>query len=369
MCNNRPRGYIQTPSFRSRISKPQPKGLPIINLGFNELPYPPSPSVLNAIQSAITQANSYGNPTCELLRSAIGNTYQLDPERIICGNGSEELLDMVGRCFASTGDDIVISEYGYILFSIIAHRVGAQLIKAREQDFTTHIDHVLTTVTGNTRIVFIANPNNPTGTMVSYTELRRLAQGLPSHTLLVLDLAYSEFTTTSYIANVHTLASEFDNIVITQTFSKAYGLAGLRVGWCYAPAWMISQLYSARGMGSVNAAAQAGAIAALDDTGTMMERVKAIVAEKQRVARSLCSMEFEVISSSTNFLLIATPSGNIDTADKLAIHLFEQAGIVVNQTRETGLERFIRFSLSSPEHNTALLNSVQAFLTSTQTND
>ncbi len=364
MSENRPHGYIQPLTVRQRVSRPQPKGLPVINLSFNELPYPPSQSVLTAIQSATSHANSYGNPTCELLRAAIGNAYQLDPDCIVCGNGSEELLDIIGRCFASAGDEIVISEYGYILFPILANRVGAKLIKTNEPHYTTHINNVLDAVTENTRIVFLANPNNPTGTMVSEAELRRLAQGLPSHTILVLDLAYSEFVSTSYIANVHSLASEFNNVVITQTFSKAFGLAGLRVGWCYAPDWMMPILYAARGMGTVNAAAQAAAIAALDDRDAMLARVSTIVAEKQRVASALLSMGFEVIPSETNFLLVAPSADHREVADELAAHLFEHAGFLVNQTREAGLERFIRFSLSLPEHNTSLLESVRTFMES-----
>ena len=362
MVEERARSYIQPLAIRQRVARPQPKGLPVINLSFNELPYPPSESVLTAIQSATANANSYGNPTNDQLRSAIAHSYQLNPDRIVCGNGSEELLDIIGRCFASTADEIIISEYGYILFSIVANRVGATLIKTKEKNYTTHIDHILAAVTEKTRIVFIANPNNPTGTMVSDTELHRLAQALPPQAVLVLDLAYSEFASEPYIANVHRIASEFNNVVITQTFSKAYGLAGLRVGWCYAPEWMVPILYAARGMGTVNAAAQAAAIAALDDKDTMLARVSIILTEKKRVAETLSSMGFEAIPSHTNFLMAAPLSGNSDTADKLAAHLFDDAGFVVNQTREAGLEHFIRFSLSIPDHNTAFLNSVQKFI-------
>ena len=359
----RAHSYIQPLAVKSRVSRPQPNGLPIINLSFNELPSPPSDSVLAAIQSATNQANSYGDPSCEKLRTAIGNTYQLDPNRIICGNGSEELLDIIGRCFASTRDEIVTSEYGYILFSIVANRVGAQLIKTKEQDFTTQIDNVLAAVTDKTRIVFIANPNNPTGTMVSDTELCRLTEALSQQTIVVLDLAYSEFASNGYIAKAHRLASEFNNVVITQTFSKAYGLAGLRVGWCYAPDWMIPILYAARGMGTVNAAAQAGAIAALDERDTMWARVSATISERKRVAESLLSMGFDVIPSETNFLLVAPPDSTGEVADQLATHLFEHAGIVVNQTREAGLECFIRFSLSLPENNRMLVDSLRIFIT------
>lgn len=353
--------YIQPLVVRPRVTSSQPKGLPIINLGFNEIPYPPSQSVLSAIQATTANANSYGDPTCKQLRSAIGNNYQLDPDRIVCGNGSEELLDLIGRCYANSGDEIIISEYGYILFSIVANRVGAKLIKSKEDNFKTNVENILSLVTEKTRIVYLANPNNPTGTMVSHSELHGLAQELPPKTLLVLDLAYSEFVSGSYIGKIHRLASENNNVIVTQTFSKAYGLAGLRVGWCYAPEWIIPILYAARGMGTVNAAAQAGAIAALDDRKTMLARVSETIVEKKRIAESLSSMGFEVIPSQTNFLLVASLSGNDKTADRLAAHLFEHAGIIVNQTRETGLERFIRFSMSSPENNTTLLGSMRVF--------
>ena len=189
------------------------------------------------------------------------------------------------------------------------------------------------------------------------------------HTLLVIDLAYGEFAGESYNANVHTLACEFDNIVVTQTFSKAFGLAGLRVGWGVAPKWMIPHLYAARGMGTVNAAAQAGALAALADLDTVSTRVNTIVDERARVAHTLSSIGFEVVPSSANFLLVAPPDSRGDSADRLTNHLFDNAGIVVNQTREAGLERFIRFSLSNPENNSLLLNSMQTFLENPQHND
>lgn len=362
MVKKTPTSYIQPLAIKPRVSRVQPKGLPIVNLSFNELPYPPLQAITTAIDAATANANSYGNPSCELLRAAIADTYRLDPERIVCCNGSEEILDIIGRCFASIGDDIVISEFGYIQFPIVANRVGAQLVKAKEVHFTTHVDNVLTAVTDKTRIVFIANPNNPTGTMVSESELRRLAQALPSNTVLVIDLAYGEFAGKSYNANVHDLAAEFNNVVVTQTFSKAFGLAGLRVGWCSAPKWMIPYLYAARGMGTVNAAAQAGALAALDVIDAISARVHIVASERERVTESLMAMGIEVIPSSANFLLVAPHESSGDIADKLSTHLFDHAGIVVNQTREAGLERFIRFSLSVPRHNTLLLNSVQAFL-------
>lgn len=366
MADQRPVSYIQPLPVRARESREQPKGLPIINLGFNELPFPPPESVASAINVATANANSYGNPSCEMLREAIATEYKLDPMRIVCGNGSEELLDIIGRCFARSGDEIIVSEYGYIQFPIVANRVGASLIKAKEQFFTTQVDAVLAAVTEKTRIVFIANPNNPTGTMLSAQELRRLAESLPGNILLVLDLAYAEFADDSYADSVHDFASQFENIIVTRTFSKAFGLAGLRVGWCNAPAWTIPPLNAARGMGSVNAAAQAGAFAALDEMPVIKQRIDTIIAQRERVATALASLRFDVIPSCANFLLVAPPNSNRELADKLSNHFFDDAGLVVNQTREAGLERFIRFSLSTAEHNTLLLNSAERFVRSMQ---
>ncbi len=313
------------------------------------------------MQSAIANANLYGNPSCETLRAAIGKSYDLDTEKIVCGNGSEELIDIIGRCFARTGDEIVISEFGYIQFPIVTNRVGATLVKAREVQYTSHVDNLLAAVTSKTKIVFLANPNNPTGTMIATSELRRLAQLLPSHVVLVIDLAYGEFAGASYTAEVRHLVSDFNQVVITQTFSKAFGLAGLRVGWCYAPEWMIPHLYSARGMGTVNAIAQAAAIAALDDIDRLAAQVASLVTQRERLTESLLHKDFDVIPSSTNFLLIAPQRSNRQVADKLANHLFDDAGIIVNQTREAGLERFIRFSVSLPEHNVLFLESAESF--------
>jgi len=361
MAKEKPQAYIRPLAVRPRLNRVQPRGLPIINLSFNELPFPPSPAVLSAINTATANAHCYGSPACDLLKTAIGNTYQIDENRVICGNGSEELLDIIGRCFAATGDEIVISEYGYIQFPIVANRVGASLVKARERDFTSNVDNILAAVTEKTKIVFLANPNNPTGTMISEEELKRLSSTLPSNIVLVIDLAYGEFVSNTYNAHVRNMATQFDNVVVTQTFSKAFGLAGLRVGWCYAPDWMIPILNAARGMGTVNAAAQTAALAALDNLKTVAEWVNVIKNERTRVANALEASGYDVIPSSTNFLMTAPIEGDHLLADKLAIHLFDHAGIIVNQTREAGLERFIRFSLSTVSNNDLLLNSLYHF--------
>lgn len=361
MTPARPRSHIAPLHVRARESRPQPRGLPVINLSFNELPFTNSGDVQNAINEATANANIYGNPSCELLRRKLAEVYSLNADHLICGNGSEELLDVIGRVFARPGDEILISEYGYIQFPIIANRVGATLVKAAEKNFTTDIDRLLAAVTDRTTLVFLANPNNPTATMVDTKALRRLAQSLPTSAALVIDLAYGEFATAGYCASMHELVCQHENIIVTRTFSKAFGLAGLRIGWLHAPEWMIPSLYAARGMGTANAAGQAAAIAALIDRQNTESNISLIVSERERVSRALVETGFEVIPSSANFMMTRLKGGSENQATDLATHLFDDVGILINQTREDGLQSFIRFSLSLPDNNTLLLCSMKRF--------
>ncbi len=359
---DRPVSLVEPLAVRARISRRQPKGLPVINMSFNELPFAPSKEVAAAIGAASAQANRYGNPTCAALRNGLAERFGLDADSIICGNGSEELLDVIARCFVSPGDEIVIPEFGYIQFPIIANRLGAKLVKVPEVDFTADVDALLAAITPKTRLLFLANPNNPTGSMISENELARFARELPRDVVLVIDLAYGEFAGFDYCASVHDLVRQHENLVVTRTFSKAYGLAGLRAGWCQAPDWMLPVLYAARGMGSVNAVAQAAALAALQEPELVEERVRLIVTERERVAAALSELDFLTLPSHTNFLLAGCPEDDPERAEALADHLFDDVGILVNRTREKGLERYIRFSLSLPEHNDLLLQSAESFL-------
>jgi len=356
----RPRSYLTPKTVRGRIARPQPLGLPVINMGFNELPYPPTPCVAQALSQTSERLGSYGSPGCEALRAKLAELWGLRADRLICGNGSEELLDVIARNFVRAGDEIVISEFGYIQFELTAHRLGARLTKAPERNLRTDIDALLETITPDTRLVFLANPNNPTGTMLPPADLARLVREMPEQVVLVLDLAYGEFAGEDYCAAVHQIAGNAENVVVTRTFSKAFGLAGTRVGWADAPEWMMPGLYAARGMGSVNALAQACAVAALEDIAIIRDRVAEILSERDRVAAALMEHGLEVLTSSSNFLMVST--GDADRTEALVGHLFDTCGIIVNRTRETGLEPYMRFSLSLPIHNDLLLSGVQAFL-------
>ena len=359
----RPKPYLEPMALRGRIDRPQPLGLPIVNIGFNELPYHPLPSVLAEVNAVSAQAQSYGSPHCDALRDGLAAHNRLKADHIICGNGSEELLDVIARCFARPGDEILISQFGYIQFALTTHRVGATLVKSPETAFTADVDALLAAMTAKTRLVFLANPNNPTGTMIAPQDLQHLVRAVPSEVVLVLDLAYGEFAEPGYCAAVHKLVETRENLIVTRTFSKAYGLAGLRVGWCHAAEWMIAVLYAARGMGTVNAVAQAGALAVLKEQAAIDQRIAEVKSERARLAGALGQLGLEVIPSQANFMMARFRDGTANVTERLVEHLFDQGGFIVNRTREPGLKEFFRFSLHLPANNDRLIDCIRDFQT------
>lgn len=359
--SGRPHVYLKPYPLRSRIARPQPLGLPVINMAFNELPFAPTAAVAKAIATACNNANRYGNPVCTVLEEKITQQFAVAAESIICGNGSEELLDVIARNFVQAGDEIVISQFGYIQFELTANRLNATLKKAPEHNFTASTDALLDTITPATRLVFLANPNNPTGTLLPEAEVDRLAANMPAQTVLVLDLAYAEFVGFEYCTKMHELVDKYDNVIVTRTFSKAFALAGLRVGWCHAPSWMIPGFYAARGMGTVNAVAQAAALAALHDIDEVNKRVALIVAERERMVSNLTEHRVFALPSRANFLLLCFEGADATMAEAFVEHLFDSTGILLNLARESGLEGFFRVSLSLPEHNDMLIDCLSEF--------
>ena len=199
------------------------------------MPFKPTHKISLAIEKIRNNAGYYGDPMCLELRKAIETAYGINRDQIICGNGSEELLDVIARNFVNSEDEILISQFGYIQFVLAANRLNASLRKSSEVKYHTCVDNLLKSINSKTKLIFVANPNNPTGTFVSINEIKHLLTNIPSNVVLVMDLAYGEFVGFDYCKQVHDLVEQFGNLVVTRTFSKAFGLAGLRVGWCHAP--------------------------------------------------------------------------------------------------------------------------------------
>lgn len=238
---------------------------PIAKLSSNEGALGPSPKAMAAYTKAAAELHRYPDGASEKLRAAIGRHYGLDAARIVCGAGSDELLNLLVRAYCGPGDELLYSQYGFLMYPINALGVGATPVAATEKDYRTDVEAMLAKVTDKTRVVCLANPNNPTGSYVTKDDVRRLHGGLPKNALLVIDAAYAEYVSRNDYESGVELVDGAENVVMTRTFSKIYGMGGLRLGWMYGPPGIVDTINRLRQPFNVNLAAQMAGIAALED--------------------------------------------------------------------------------------------------------
>src|ERR1700691_5447112 len=244
-----------------------PGAAKVFKLSSNETPLGPSSRAIAAYKSCADTLEDYPDGSASDLREAIGRAFGLDPDRIVCGAGSDDLLHILAHAYLVDGDEAIHTTHGFLIYPIVTLGAGAKPVGASEKDFTADVDAILAAVTKKTRIVFLANPNNPTGTCLSVDEVKRLHRGLPSNVLLVLDAAYAEYVRRiDYEAGIELVATS-ENVVMCRTFSKVHGLAAVRLGWMYGPAHVVDAVNRIRGPFNVNAPASAAGIAAIGDTG------------------------------------------------------------------------------------------------------
>ncbi len=237
----------------------------LINIASNENPLGPSRLAMKAHKAVAETLNIYPDGSAQVLRQAIARRHGIPAEQIVCGAGSDELLTLLARAFAGPGDEILYSAHGFLMYPIVAKSVGATPVAAAETDLTASVDALLALTTERTRIVFLANPNNPTGSYLPQSEMVRLREGLPEKTLLVIDAAYAEYVSRNDYEPGVRMVETSDNVVMCRTFSKIYGLAALRIGWAYCPARIADILNRIRGPFNVSAPAIAAATAAMED--------------------------------------------------------------------------------------------------------
>lgn len=330
-------------------------------LSANENPLGTSPRAAKALAEMAPKLNRYPEGGATLLRQAIAKHYGLDAERIVCGNGSDELLGLLVQCFAGPGDEVVYSQYGFLVYPIAARANGATPVAVPEKDYKFDVDAVLKRVGPKTKIVFLANPNNPTGSMLTRDEVQRLADGLPSSTLLVIDAAYAEYVARNDYSPGVELVETHDNVVMTRTFSKIYGLAGLRVGWAYCPAGVADALNRVRGPFNVNAAAQAVAVAALQDVAfadgarTHNDIWRAWLGEK------LAATGLHVFPSVANFVLVRFPADKAKGAPAADAYL-QARGIVPRGMAPYGLPDCLRITVGTEDECRATAKALGDFL-------
>ncbi|WP_019170099.1 pyridoxal phosphate-dependent aminotransferase [Pseudaminobacter salicylatoxidans] len=318
----------------------------VVNLGLNESWLGTPPGAIEAIRATAESVHRYSDPGCKAMRGAIGSTFSLDPARIVCGNGSEELLDAIGRVYARAGDEILFPAYSFLQFAIVAYRIGASAVEVPlAANFAVDVDAILAAVTPATRVVFLANPNNPTGVAVPMADVARLARELPSHIVLVLDAAYAEYVDPAEAMKNYEIADRHPNVVVTRTFSKAYGLAAARAGWAYAHPDMATALNNVRGIGNVNGMAQAAAAVAIAAQDFVREVRERTAEGREYLHGRLRSLGFELSPSVANFAFARLPGAPAGWAQETVARLARQ-GFVFRSNEDYGLPDWLRVTVA-----------------------
>jgi histidinol-phosphate aminotransferase len=334
-------------------------GRPLVKLSANENPLGCSPLALSARSKAVVPA-LYPDPDSTGLRRALGALHGIDPARIVCGTGSGELLTVAASAFAGPGDEVLYVRYGFSLYDIAARRCGATPVEAPDHDYGTDVDVLLGSVTERTRVVYVANPNNPTGSYLSRGELARLHAGLPGDVLLVLDQAYAEYVDPGDDDASLALAAAHANVLVTRTFSKAYGLAGERVGWGTGAPELVEVLNRLRGPFNVNNTAQATALAALGDQHFVAHSRTHNRVERTRFVdklRALGNHGLRPLPSEANFVLVLF-EGSL-TAEA-AYNGLAEAGTIVRWLPGQGLPHGLRITIGTREQMDAIADVLAA---------
>ncbi len=338
-----------------------PDGVKLVKLSSNETPLGASPKAIAAFKAVADKLELYPDGSATKLREAIGAKFGLDPARLICGSGSDELLSLVTSAYIGPGDEGIYSEHGFLVYPIAIKAAGGVPVPVREKNLTADVDSMLAAVTPRTRIVYLANPNNPTGTYLPFDEVKRLQGGLPPHVLLVLDAAYAEYVRRNDYASGLELVATCDNVVMTRTFSKIYGLANLRLGWMYGPPHVVDALNRVRGPFNVNGAAlDAGAAAIADDV-----HVGKAIEHNERwlpwMAAKLAGLGLEVTPSVGNFLLVHFPATAGRTAPEADAFLTSR-GLILRRMDAYGLSGALRLTIGDEAANEAVVAALKEFM-------
>lgn len=327
-----------------------------IRLASNESPLGPSRKAIEAYSALAPEIHRYPDGGSTELRRALARHYGLDAERIVCGAGSDELITLLTRAYAGPGDEVLYSRHGFLMYPIAAKSAGATPVSAPETNLTADVDALLAAVNEKTRIVFLANPNNPTGTYLSRDAVKRLHAGLPAHVLLVIDAAYAEYVVRNDYEPGIELVEAHKNVVMCRTFSKIYALGGMRIGWAYCSAEIADVLNRVRNPFNVNAAAQAAALAALDDVAATDRAREHNDIWLPWLARELEKLGLEVNPSVGNFLLV-----RFADADAAWAHL-QKNGIIVRKMGAYGLSDRLRITVGTESENRAVVAALAGLL-------
>lgn len=325
----------------------------VIKLSSNENGLGPSAQALSAYAETARNLHRYPDGQATLLKEAIRQVLGFRPEQVVCGAGSDEIIHLLISAFAREGDEVLQSQHGFLMYQIYAKASGATPVFAPEKNLRTDVDALLAAVTERTKIVFVANPNNPTGTYLSDKEVRDLRTRLRSDILLVVDEAYVEYATAADYASAAKLVNETDNTVILRTFSKIYGLPGLRLGYGFMPEYIADALNRIRGPFNVSSPAIAAGVAALHDQAYMQSCIAHNSKWREWLSETLASSGYEIVPSQGNFVLVKCGVNGKETAAKINARLTEQ-GIIVREVANYGLPDYLRITIGTEEEMRAV---------------
>ncbi len=337
-----------------------PSGMTPVKLSSNENPLGPSPKAIAAFKKVADALERYPDGGATELRNAIARVYGLDASRLVCGAGSDELIGLITHAYVGPGDETLFPEHGFLMYKIATLSNGGTPVTAPEKNLRTDVDALLARVTPRTKLVYIANPNNPTGTYIPFEEVRRLHAGLPKSTILVLDAAYCEYVRRNdYEAGIE-LVGTSDNVVMMRTFSKIHGLAALRLGWAYCPPGIADVLNRVRGPFNVSAPAIAAGVAAIEDRAHQEAAIKHNETWLPWVADHLEKLGLKVTPSVGNFILIHFPAG-AKAAGAADAHL-KARGIILRAVGAYKLPHCLRMTIGTEAENRAVVAALTEFM-------
>ncbi|MCQ4161440.1 histidinol-phosphate transaminase [Roseomonas sp. GC11] len=329
----------------------------IVKLSSNEGAFGPPPAAVEAITQAALKAHRYPDGGATALREAIGAHWGLDPARIVCGNGSDELIGHLCLAYGGEGTEIIMSAYGFMMYDIAGRYAGSRVLKVAERGGLADVDAMLAAVGPRTRIVFLTNPNNPTGALLPEAEMRRLRAGLRGDILLVIDSAYAEYVTEPSYDPGTALADATDNTIMLRTFSKIFGLGGMRIGWGYGAPAIIETLNRVRGPFNVASASQAAAIGALAEPGWVAKGAAHNTEWRAKVAAAFTAAGFTVAPSQTNFLMVDFGSPE---AAKAVDATMKARGLILRGLGGYGLPACLRVTIGNAEECQMVIDAITA---------
>jgi histidinol-phosphate aminotransferase len=336
-------------------------GRKVFKLSANETPFGPSPKAIEAYRNAAAHLEDYPEGTSRVLREAIGRAFGLDPDRIICGAGSDEVLNLLAHAYLRQGDEAISTTHGFLVYPIATMANGAVNVVAPETEFTASVDAILKLVTPRTKLVWLANPNNPTGTYLPFDEVKRLRAGLPGNVLLVLDAAYADYVSRNDYEMGIELVATTENTVMTHTFSKIHGLAALRVGWMFGPAHIIDACNRIRGPFNVSTPAMLAAIAAIEDTAHQQMSKAHTETWRNWLTDEITKLGLKVTPSVANFVLIHFPLDRGKTAADADAFLSKR-GLVLRGLKNYKLPDALRLTIGTEEANRLVVDGLRDFM-------